>query len=912
MDKTLINTEGMVEARFEVRGMTCASCQAHVERAVSNLPGVEQVEVNLMTSAMKVSYDPALVSLSTIADAVSSAGYEAIAEESSADFDPSLTAEERISPMQKEATHLRKRLLWSLLFAIPLLYISMGTMLGLPNPAFLQGTAGTMNNALLQLLFTLAIVFINREFYISGFKSLRSLSPNMDALVALGSGAALVYGIVVLFQMNNAAGINDAARISALHHELYFESAGVILTLITVGKFLEARSKAKTGDAVRELMDLAPAVALVERNGSVEEIPTAHVRPGDIVQIKPGSGIPIDGVILSGLSAVDESALTGESLPVDKSPGDRVTGGTVNQQGFIRVTADNVGKDSTLARIVQLVEDASGTKAPVSSLADKISAIFVPIVILISIITFIVWSVTTQDFSLAFSMAITVLVISCPCALGLATPMALMVSTGKAAKNGILIKSGQALELAAETETILLDKTGTITAGTPQVVSVLITDADPDATADPDAEASIRNTLLSLAAIEKQSEHPLALAIVDYVSERYPDAELPEVADFQSLTGRGISGEIAGKAWLVGSNRILEEHADPETAAALSEWTAEHEQQGQTVIYALSAGQPLAALAIADVIKPSSAAAIKALRDSGREVIMLTGDRELTAAAIAKQAGVSSFRASLLPEDKERVIRELQAEGKRVMMVGDGINDAPALARADVGVAIGAGTDIAMDTADIVLMHSDLMDIVTTIELSQATLRNIKQNLFWAFFYNVLGIPLAAGVLYPSLGLRLNPMFAAAAMSFSSLFVVGNSLRLRGFKATAAKSDTASDTAISPETPYNESKQEAELVTLALPSTTPPTNTVQFSDTQAAGGTKMKQTILKINNMTCEHCQRSVEGTLLNVPHVHNVVVDLESGTATVLSKDIVQSDFLTHAVTEAGYEVVSVEENES
>lgn len=890
--------------------MTCASCQAHVERAVSALPGVETVEVNLMTGTMKVRFDPAASSLSKISAAVDAAGYEAIPEDDSSDLDlASAPDEERLSPMQKEERHLRQRLIWSLVFAIPLLYVSMGIMLGLPAPAFLTGTAGSMNSGLLQLLLTLPVVFINRDFFISGFKSLRKRAPNMDALVAIGSGAALIYGIVVLFQMNNAAGVGNTARIAHLQHELYFESSAVILTLITVGKYLEARSKAKTGDAVRELMDLAPAVSTVERNGGVEEIPTSQVRPGDIVQIKPGSGIPIDGVILSGLSAVDESALTGESLPVDKEPGDRVTGGTVNQQGFLRVTADNVGKNSTLARIVQLVEDASGTKAPVASLADKISAIFVPVVILIAIATFLIWSLSSRDFSLAFSMAITVLVISCPCALGLATPMALMVSTGKAAKKGILIKSGQALELAAETETILLDKTGTITAGEPEVTAVLITEDE----GQPLDDTAVEDILLSMAAIESRSEHPLALAIVSYVEKRFPERVLPEVEDFQSLTGRGIRGRIADSEWFVGSERILQEYAEPFAAAALSDWTAEHEQLGQTVIYALRAGRPMAALAIADVIKPSSAAAIKALRDGGREVIMLTGDRDLTAAAIARQAGVSSFRASLLPQDKERIIRELQDEGKRVMMVGDGINDAPALARADVGVAIGAGTDIAMDTADIVLMHSDLMDVVTTIDLSKATLRNIKQNLFWAFFYNVLGIPLAAGVLYPALGIRLNPMFAAGAMSFSSLFVVGNSLRLRRFEP---QHNFSTDTDFGAESDYDK-KLELSQTTLTLPvgqvaGSEAVTDGYDTSDERiSTGGSKMKESIIKIDGMTCEHCKKTVETALRNVPHVRNVVVDLEAETAVVLSEDIVRDELLTHAVEEAGYKVLSVEKHE-
>ncbi|NLC26663.1 MAG: heavy metal translocating P-type ATPase [Fastidiosipila sp.] len=905
-------SDHVVESRFEVRGMTCASCQAHVERAVKELPGVEKVEVNLMTGTMKVSHDPSSIVPSAIAAAVDAAGYQAIPEADSADSDTvSSSVEDRISPMQKEERHLRLRLIWSLVFVLPLLYISMGIMLGLPAPAFLTGTAGSMNNGLLQLLLTLPVVFINRDFYISGYKSMRARAPNMDALVALGSGASLIYGIVVLFQMNNAAGAADAARIAELHHELYFESAAVILALITVGKYLEARSKAKTGDAVRELMDLAPAVSLVERQGKVEEIPTSQVRPGDIVQIKPGSGIPIDGVILSGLSAVDESALTGESLPVDKEPGDRVTGGTVNQQGFLRVTADKVGKDSTLARIVQLVEDASGTKAPVASLADKIAAIFVPVVILIAIASFLIWSFTSRDFSLAFSLSVTVLVISCPCALGLATPMALMVSTGKAAKKGILIKSGQALELAAETETILLDKTGTITAGEPKVTSVLITEPE----AKPADAETVQDILLSLAAIESRSEHPLALAIVNYVKKRYPQSTLPVVDSFQSLTGRGISGSIAGKEWFVGSDRILQKHAEPAAAAALSDWTAEHEQQGQTVIYALRQSRPLAALAIADVIKPSSAAAIKALRDGGREVIMLTGDQDLTAAAIAKQSGVSSFRASLLPQDKERIIRELQDEGKRVMMVGDGINDAPALARADVGVAIGAGTDIAMDTADIVLMHSDLMDVVTTIDLSKATLRNIKQNLFWAFIYNTLGIPLAAGVFYPALGLRLNPMFAAAAMSFSSLFVVGNSLRLRTFESkqqSFLKDNNEKDAEIDDVKPGL-----AEQTTLTIPADSTSATDLSFADETSAVKTKkgagtMKETIIKIEGMTCEHCKKTVETALISLPYVRNVVVDLEAETARVLSEDIMRDDMLKHAVEEAGYKVVSVKANES
>ncbi len=907
--------------------MTCASCQAHVERAVRDLNGVDQVDVNLMTNTMKVRFDPALISHATISEAVSSAGYTAVAEDSDDGGAASADAAEgALSPMQKEAIHLKKRLISSLIFAVPLLYISMGIMLGLPAPAFLQGTAGVMNNGLLQLILTVLVVFINREFYISGFKSLRSRAPNMDALVAIGSGAALLYGIVVLFQMNNAAGVGDMDRIATLHHELYFESAAVILALITVGKFLEARSKAKTGDAVRQLMDLAPPVALVEREFAVVEIPTSQVRPGDIVHVKPGSGIPIDGVILSGSSAVDESALTGESLPVDKEPGDRVTGGTVNQQGFLRVTADNVGSKSTLARIVQLVEDASGTKAPVAGMADKVAAIFVPVVIVIAIVTFIVWAVVSRDFGMAFSMGITVLVISCPCALGLATPMGLMVSTGKAAKKGILIKSGEALELAAETETILLDKTGTITAGKPEVTAVLLINGAEAAADGADAgsvanDTLLRDTLLSLAAIEGQSEHPLSLAVVSYVRELYPEADLPAVKDFQSLTGRGISGKIDGQEWHVGSNRLLEENTDAANVDALAGWTAEHEGLGQTVIYALRGSEPMAALAIADVIKESSAEAIKALRAGGREVIMLTGDRDLTAAAIAKEAGVSSFRASLLPEDKEKIIRELQDQGKRVMMVGDGINDAPALARADVGVAIGAGTDIAMDTADIVLMHSDLMDVVTTIELSHATLRNIKQNLFWAFIYNIIGIPLAAGVLYPAFGLRLNPMFAAAAMSFSSLFVVGNSQRLRNFEPKHQAGSTRAALSEGADVEAEKVAVQVETLTLAAGDMNkadmknagkePDGNTGADSVQPEDKGDKsmdMKKIVMKIEGMTCNHCKNAVERGLKQFEGVEDVVVDLAAKTATVMAEASVDEAALAEAVEDLGYEFVGME----
>jgi len=911
----------IVESRFEVRGMTCASCQAHVERAVRELAGVDRVEVNLMTNTMKVRFDPAVISHSTISEAVSSAGYTAVAEDGADGGGAAADAPAALTAMQKEALHLKKRLLSSVIFAVPLLYVSMGSMLGLPAPGFLQGTAGSMNSGLLQLLLTLIVIFINREFYISGFKSLRSRSPNMDALVALGSGAALLYGIVVLFQMNNAAGAADMERIAALHHELYFESSATILTLITVGKFLEARSKAKTGDAVRQLMDLAPAVALVEREYAVVEIPTSQVRPGDIVHVKPGSGIPIDGVILSGTSAVDESALTGESLPVDKEAGDRVTGGTVNQQGFLRVTADNVGSKSTLARIVQLVEDASGTKAPVASLADKVAAVFVPVVITIAIVTFIIWSIASRDFSLAFSMGITVLVISCPCALGLATPMGLMVSTGKAAKKGILIKSGEVLELAAETETILLDKTGTITAGKPEVTAVLLVEeagAGGAGAGAAEAEALRRETLLSLAAIEGQSEHPLSLAVVSYVRELYPEAELPEVKAFRSLTGRGISGKIAGQEWHVGSNRLLVENTAAENVSALAAWTAEHEGKGQTVIYALRGSEPMAALAIADVIKESSAAAIRALRDAGREVVMLTGDRDLTAAAIAKEAGVSSFRASLLPEDKEKIIRELQGQGKRVMMVGDGINDAPALARADVGVAIGAGTDIAMDTADIVLMHSDLMDVVTTIELSHATLRNIKQNLFWAFIYNIIGIPLAAGVLYPAFRLRLNPMFAAAAMSFSSLFVVGNSQRLRNFEP---RHQAGSAEAALPGEAAGEAEElvvRVQTLTLAAGSGRKTAAGGQADEHTMAGSDQpedkgensmdTKKLIMKIEGMSCNHCKNAVEKGLKLLEGVEDVVVDLDAKVATVLAETSVDEAALAAAVEELGYEFIGME----
>ncbi len=763
--------------QYNVTGMSCAACSARVEKAVNKVPGVTSCAVSLLTNSMGVegTADPAAV----IA-AVTGAGYGASLKQgaetpgasgpeggrtSASAADPADALADRETP------RLRRRLFWSLGFLLALMYVSMGhSMLGLPLPSFLADNHVAMG--LIQLLLAGVVMVINQRFFISGFKAALHLAPNMDTLVSLGSAASFVWSVCVLFAMTGAQAAGDREAVLSYMHQFYFESAAMILTLITVGKLLEARSKGRTTDALKSLMKLAPQTASVIRDGKEQTVPIAQVRQGDIFTVRPGESVPVDGEVLEGSSAVNESALTGESVPVDKAPGDVLSAGTVNQSGFLKARASRVGEDTTLSRIIKMVSDAAATKAPIAKAADRVSGIFVPAVLAIALVTTLVWLLLGREFSYALGRGISVLVISCPCALGLATPVAIMVGSGVGARNGILFKTAVCLEQTGKAKTVVLDKTGTITTGAPAVTDVLPV---PGVTED--------GLLTAALALEQKSEHPLARAIVEYTAEAHR-VPAREVTDFRALPGNGLEAVLEGKPLLGGSVKFLSERVPvPEEFLSRAQTLA---GEGKTPLLFAHAGRLLGLIAVADVIKPESPAAVRALREMGVKVVMLTGDNQRTAEAIGAQAGVDEVIAGVLPEGKEAVIRELQRQGS-VVMVGDGINDAPALTRADVGVAIGAGTDVAIDAADVVLMKSRLSDVPAALRLSRATLRNIRQNLFWAFFYNSLGIPLAAGVFTKLFGWTMNPMLGAAAMSLSSFFVVTNALRLNLVKLHPAE-----------------------------------------------------------------------------------------------------------------------------
>ena len=757
--------------RFDVTGMTCAACSARVEKATAEVSGVEKAVVNLLKNSMDVTYDGNPETLAAIEEAVDKAGYGAIPRIEGAASAGLHNATAQVARPEnlaaQEAKTVRMRLIVSFIFAIPLFYLDMGHMWGWPLPACFLGAENSMTLGLTQFLLTIPIVFVNFKFFRNGFKGLVHRSPNMDTLVALGATASLVYSIAQLYRVGIALGAGELHEAHAAAMDLYFEGAGMILTLITLGKYFEARSKGRTTNAITALMDLAPKTAtLVVDDGSEQEVPVECVQPGDILVVRAGQGVPVDGVIVEGEGVIDESALTGESVPVDKFVGSEVTGATVNTAGYFKMRAVRVGNDTALAHIIQLVDDATSSKAPIQRLADRISAVFVPVVIAIAVVVFVVWlAVSGMDISKAVVHGISVLVISCPCALGLATPTAIMVGTGRGAKQGILIKSAEALENAHNIVTVMLDKTGTITKGTPEVTDVIA------------AEGIEEGDLLMLAyGLERKSEHPLARAICAYAAEQHSD-QLP-MKEFRQIAGRGLAGVTEGAEALGGNADMMVESGIE--LGALATRAEELAQQGKTPLFFTWGGQLLGIIAVADQVKPTSAAAVREMRALGVRTVMLTGDNERTAAAIQQQVGVDEVVAGVLPDGKDAQIRNLAANGK-VAMVGDGVNDAPALARADVGIAIGAGTDVAIESADMVLVRNDLMDVAAGIQLSRATMRNIKQNLFWALFYNVICIPVAAGVLTP-LGVTLTPDIAAAAMSLSSIFVVTNALRLRTWK----------------------------------------------------------------------------------------------------------------------------------
>ena len=837
--------------QYTVTGMSCAACSTRVEKAVSKVPGVTSCSVSLLTNSMGVE---GTASPEAIVKAVEDAGYgaskkgaEKAASASAADAEDALK--------DRETPALKRRLIASLVFLVVLMYISMGHMMwGWPLPAALAENHVAMG--LTQLLLTVAVMVINQKFFISGFKGLIHGAPNMDTLVALGSGASFVYSTYALFAMTDAQLRGDTAGVMQYMHEFYFESAAMILTLITVGKMLEARSKGRTTDALKGLMKLAPKTAVLLRGGAEVTVPIAEVRKGDVFVVRPGENIPVDGVVLEGSSAVNESALTGESIPVDKAAGDAVSAATMNQSGFLRCEATRVGEDTTLSQIIRMVSDAAATKAPIAKVADKVSGVFVPIVIAIAVVAIIVWMLAGQTFGYALARGISVLVISCPCALGLATPVAIMVGSGMGAKNGILFKTAVSLEETGKVQIVALDKTGTITSGEPRVTDILPAEGVTEA-----------ELLAAAAALEKKSEHPLARAILQLAGER--SMEIAAGEGFEAKPGSGLVATLAGDALAGGNLKFISAQAAvPAGLRTAAETLAE---AGKTPLFFSRAGRLIGIIAVADVIKPDSPAAVRELQNMGIRVVMLTGDNARTAKAIGREAGVDEVIAGVLPEGKESVIRELKTQGK-VMMVGDGINDAPALTRADIGAAIGAGTDIAIDAADVVLMKSRLSDVPAAIRLSRATLRNIHENLFWAFIYNVIGIPLAAGVWIPLFGWQLNPMFGAAAMSLSSVCVVTNALRLNFFNIRSAKRDKKIKTV--------EVKIEAK-------------------------ETATMEKTMKIEGMMCAHCEARVKKCLEALPQVDEAVVSHEQGTAVLKLNADVSDDVLKKAVEDQGYEVV-------
>ncbi|MFW3425537.1 heavy metal translocating P-type ATPase [Aliarcobacter butzleri] len=838
----------MKSQKFDIKGMTCSACSTAVDRNVKKLEGINEVNVNLLNNSMIVKYDENVLNNETIIKKVQDAGYEAFLVENGKKNQKNLT-EENLS--KTETNELKNRLIISFIFAIPLFYISMGHMLNWYLPHLFHGYSNAITFAFTQFLLALPIVFINIKYYKVGFKTLYKGSPNMDSLIAIGTSAAMIYGVFSIYKIGYGLGNNDIDIVIQYSHDLYFESAAIVLTLITLGKFLEARAKENTSEAINKLINLTPKTALVLRNNQEIEIPVDELVLKDIVIVKPGNIVPTDGVIIFGNSSIDESMLTGESLPVSKKVGDKVIGASINKSGSFKFEVTKLGEDTVLSQIIKLIEEASSSKAPISKLADRISAIFVPTVIVISILATVTWLFLGYSFEFALSIGIAILVISCPCALGLATPTAIMVGTGKGAQNGILIKSAESLEIAHTINTVVIDKTGTITEGKTQVTDIFTN------------EKITQDKLLQLCAtIEKNSEHPLADAILKKTQEK--EIELLNATDFEALNGLGIKAKVEDRVFYIGNKKLLDsKNISLDLFYEKSEKLA---NEAKTPIFIADESEVLGLIAISDVVKPTSKDAILEFEKMGLEVIMLTGDNYKTANAIAKQININNVIAEVLPQDKEKEIQKLQSLGKKVAMIGDGINDAPALVRADVGIAIGAGTDIAIESANIVLVKSDLLDAVKAIQLSNAVIKNIKQNLFWAFFYNIIGIPLAAGVFYTILGWKLSPMFAGAAMSLSSVTVVLNALRLKLFEPRISKN--------------------------------------LLEKNNISKGDKMEK-ILKVEGMTCGHCKARVEKVVSAIDGVDSVEVDLASKNVTVkMSKDISEQT-ISDVIVDAGYEVI-------
>lgn len=861
-----------MKEKFKVTGMTCSACSSRVEKTVCKLEGTGDVSVNLLTGSMQVDFDESKINSDEIIAAVEKAGYGAFVDggpqgSGTGAGGPGGTGAgggnagpgQASQAAADETKQMKMRLIWSVALLIPMMYFSMGHMLKGEH----MDMEHPLTNILAQVLFLIPIVFLNRKYFVKGFPSLFRGSPNMDSLIAIGSAAAILYGTFAIFRIVHGFETGDMALVHRYAGDIYFESAAMILTLITVGKYLETRSKGKTSQAIEKLMNLAPKTATVERDGAETEIPAAELVKGDILLVRPGESIAADGEIISGTTSIDESAITGESIPVEKQLGDRAVSATINKTGFIKVRCDKVGEDTTISQIIRLVDEASASKAPIARMADKIAGVFVPTVIGIAVIATIVWLIAGYGFEFALSIGISILVISCPCALGLATPVAIMVGTGKGAENGILIKSGEALETAHSIDTVVMDKTGTITEGKPKVTDVVTFDIE-------------EGRLMEIAAaLEAGSEHPLAEAIMTYAGEKNIAPAAAE--NFAAIFGRGVKGDIGGTTYLAGNAALMQEQGiDLEAGSSIEARLDALADQGKTPLIFADSSRVIGIIAVADVEKESSKAAIEAFADMKIDVVMLTGDNKRTAEALRKRLQIPKVIAEVLPSDKEKHIAALQAEGHKVAMIGDGINDAPALAKADVGIAIGAGTDVAIESADAVLMRNDLLDAVTAVKLSKSVIRNIKENLFWAFFYNVIGIPVAAGIWYPMFGLKLSPMIGAAAMSLSSVCVVLNALRLRRFKVKRLSGAAAESAAETPEE-------------------------IKIEET---GRKKEMKYELMIKGMMCQHCQKHMSDAL-NAMEGVTAEVNLDSGIASVTSEKEISMDAFEAVVKEAGYELV-------
>ena len=868
---------------FDITGMTCAACSARVGKAASGVPGVTEANVNLLKNSMELDYDGNPKTAQAVVAAIEEAGYGASPRQEASGAASRSSFVDPREGAQKAIEAKKKQLIWSIVFGVPLFYLAMGPMLGWPEVPGLAGMQGMMASAVTQLLLATCVLFVNRSYFVMGFKTLSHLSPNMDSLIAIGSAASYAYSLVGVYQMALALGAADLEGAHyAMMHSLYFDSAGTILVLITLGKYFEARAKGKTTSAISALMDLAPKTARVRRNGQEVEVATDEVRVGDIVVVRAGESVPVDGIIREGSASIDESAITGEPVPAEKGAGDRVTGATVSQRGWFAMEATAVGDDTALASIIRLVDEATSSKAPIERQADKIAGVFVPVVMAIAAVTFLGWIAVFApgDFATAFNHAVSVLVISCPCALGLATPTAIMVGTERGAKVGILIKSAEALEGACDLDTVVLDKTGTITEGKPRVTDVRLA-------------AGVDEVELArvAAALERKSEHPLAQAVCDYVDETHAGADKDvDSAGFEQVAGGGVRAQVDGAPAIAGNARLMSSAGVD--VSALAPQADELAAQAKTPLYFALGGRALGLLGVADVVKETSASAVARLRRMGVRTIMLTGDQAKTAKAVARQVGVDEVVAGVLPSQKEQKVRELQGQGHKVAMVGDGINDAPALARSDVGIAIGAGTDVAISSADVVLMHSDPADVATAIELSHATMRDIRQNLFWALFYNAICIPVAMGVLSP-LGVTLNPMVGAAAMGFSSVFVVSNALRLFAWKPSQADEKDAApvDTKVIPAVAEHDVAPAAEV------------KNATAAEAAANERSTAMEKKLNVEGMMCDHCVAHVTKALEGVPGVSSAKVSLADKNAVVEAAPEVTDEALVAAVKDAGYE---------